>query len=86
MISTLLDWCPRYSGTFIYGFLILAKLQNNLPEIHYFVNNSGRSFLHYGKMSKTSKIKELVNSLEKNHNIFQTTRFNHTMIFFRLID
>ena len=60
MISTLLDWCPRYSGTFIYGFLILAKLQNNLPEIHYFVNNSGRSFLHYGKMSKTSKIKELV--------------------------
>ena len=24
-------------------------------------------------------------SLEKNNNIFQTTRFNHTMIFFKLI-
>ena len=23
---------------------------------------------------------------DKNHNIFQTTRFNHTMIFFKLID
>ena len=24
--------------------------------------------------------------LDKNHNIFQTTHFNHTMIFFKLID
>ena len=24
--------------------------------------------------------------LDKNHNIFQTTLFNHTMIFFKLID
>ena len=26
------------------------------------------------------------NCLDKNPNIFQTTRFNHTMIFFKLID
>ena len=26
------------------------------------------------------------NSLDKNNNIFQTTRFNHTMIFFKLTD
>ena len=26
------------------------------------------------------------NYLDKNYNIFQTTRFNHTMIFFKLID
>ena len=24
-------------------------------------------------------------SLDKNYNIFQTTRFNHTMIFFKVI-
>ena len=29
--------------------------------------------------------KELV-CLDKNYNIFQTTRFNHTMIFFKLND
>ena len=26
------------------------------------------------------------NCLDKNYNIFQTMRFNHTMIFFKLID
>ena len=30
-------------------------------------------------------ISEIQNCLEKNNNIFQTTRFNHTMIFFKLI-
>ena len=28
---------------------------------------------------------DLSNCLEKNNNILQTTRFNHTMIFFKLI-
>ena len=28
----------------------------------------------------------IINYLDKNYNIFQTTRFNHTMIFFKLID
>ena len=27
-----------------------------------------------------------LNCLDKNNNIFQTTRFNHTMIFFKLTD
>ena len=32
---------------------------------------------------ENNKIK---NCLDKNYNIFQTTRFNHTMIFFKLTD
>ena len=30
--------------------------------------------------------KTFYSSKEKNNNIFQTTRFNHTMIFFKLTD
>ena len=49
-------------------------------------NNNNNSFIY-------SWIKNLINlqqfkynCLDKNPNIFQTTRFNHTMIFFKLID
>ena len=32
IISKSRDQCPRYSGTFIYILLVLARVSNNFPE------------------------------------------------------
>ena len=38
------------------------------------------------KIGDIFRISKYKNCLDKNYNIFQTTRFNHAMIFFKLID
>ena len=35
---------------------------------------------------KHLEVQKKINTLKKNDNLFQTTRFNHTMIFFKLTD
>ena len=38
------------------------------------------------KCQKIKKYNNTLSCLDKNNNIFQTTRFSHTMIFFKLTD
>ena len=45
-----------------------------------------REVWHY-KEANADLIKQAINNfLDKNYNIFQTTRVNHIMIFFKIID
>ena len=47
--------------------------------------NNNIYYISYKINKPEHNINSINNFLEKNNNIFQTTRFNHTMIFFKLI-
>ena len=47
--------------------------------------NNNIYYISYKINKPEHNINSINNILEKNNNIFQTTRFNHTMIFFKLI-
>ena len=57
----------------------MSEQEENLTEVFNNVLNDLRKEI-------TKQIQNEIKSLEKNNNIFQTTRFNHTMIFFKLTD
>ena len=71
--------------------ILLKQIKKLCLSLHY---NDDESCLHVNK-TETYEFKtkdnisfswqhKTLTCLEKNNNIFQTTRFNHTMIFFRL--
>ena len=72
----------------------ITKQINIKNRTYYFYNdiidleNFGIYNIRYITMKKIDDCKNInsVNRLDKNNNIFQTTRFNHTMILFKLTD
>ena len=71
------------------GFFIFLRLQKNELAEAFFLSFSFQSLFFFHRqwqfMGQHCKWKDK-HFLDKNHNIFQTTRFNQTMIFSKLIN
>ena len=69
----------KFSLNSVFTYILNTGLHShNTSYIHIIRSFEGKSYFLYCAL-------EIQNCLNKNYSIFQTTRFNHTMIFFKLM-